>query len=131
MAKKRNTGSLKETETGLGILEGLNTLDNPADTENKEEQKNKRVEEEKKKDIKEQKSKRSFMLTASQIEKIYLLKAKNPDKDLSVIVGNAIDLYFDKINENLKTQTEKKESVDSGNSETPKRKLKRYFYEDD
>ena len=98
MAKKRTIELLKETETGLGILEGLSTLENPSDTENKEEQKKKGVKGEKKKNIKEQKSKRSFMLTASQIEKIYLLKAKNPDKDLSVIVGNAIDLYFDKIN---------------------------------
>lgn len=104
MAKKKNIESLKETETGLGILAGLSTLENPADTENKEEQKKKRVEEEKKKNIKEQKSKRSFILTASQIEKIYLLKAKNPDKDLSVIVGDAIDLYFNKINSENKFQ---------------------------
>jgi len=103
VAKKRNTESLKETETGLGILAGLNTLENPADTGNKKEQESKGVKGEKNKSVKEQKSKRSFMFTASQIEKIYLLKAKHPDKDLSVIVGDAIDLYFDKINKNLKT----------------------------
>lgn len=107
MAKKRNAESLKET--GLGILEGLNTLENPTEIENKEEQKSKGIKEEKNIGVKEQKSKRSFMLTDSQIEKIYLLKSKNPNKDLSTIVGDAIELYFDKINsENLKVQTKKK-----------------------
>jgi hypothetical protein len=35
------------------------------------------------------------MLENSQIEKLYLLKARNNDMTLSEIVGNAIDDYYE------------------------------------
>ena len=44
---------------------------------------------------KAKKKKRSFMLENSQIEKLYLLKARNNDMTLSEIVGNAIDDYYE------------------------------------
>lgn len=73
-----------------GILSGLEEMDGV------KEQESKGVKEEKKKKVKEQKSKRSFMLTQSQIEKIYLLKAKYKGKDLSTFVGEAIEEYYER-----------------------------------
>lgn len=72
-----------------GILDGMSE-----DADGKEE-KSKRVKEEKSKSSKVEKKKRSFMLTAGQVEKLYLLKAKNNDMTLSEIVGNAIDMYYE------------------------------------
>ena len=63
-----------------GIMDGLE--------DNKEESKS----------SKEEKIKRSFTLTESQVEKIYLLKAKNNSMTLSEIVGNAIEEYYDQSN---------------------------------
>ncbi|WP_129596254.1 hypothetical protein [Anaerophilus nitritogenes] len=71
---------LKNVSTG--ILNGLEEMNS--------------VQEEKSKGVKEEKSKRSFMLTESQIEKIYLLKAKYKEKDLSTFVGEAIEEYYEK-----------------------------------
>lgn len=34
------------------------------------------------------------MLTDSQIEKLYIMKSKNPNKDLSQIVGEAIEIIY-------------------------------------
>ena len=65
-----------------GALEGLE--------DNDEE-----VKEGKNKNSKEEKKKRSFTLTSSQVEKIYLLKAKNSDMTLSEIVGQAIDEFYE------------------------------------
>jgi hypothetical protein len=70
-----------------GALEGL---------ENNDEE----VKEDKNKKFKEEKKKRSFTLTSSQVEKIYLLKAKNSDMTMSEIVGQAIDEFYESESEN-------------------------------
>lgn len=70
-----------------GALEGL---------ENNDEE----VKEDKNKKSKEEKKKRSFTLTSSQVEKIYLLKAKNSDMTMSEIVGQAIDEFYESESEN-------------------------------
>lgn len=64
-----------------GIINGLENME-----ESKKEENNKRVDKEK--------SKRSFMLTKEEIEKIYILKAKFQDKTLSELVGEAINLLY-------------------------------------
>lgn len=64
-----------------------------------EEIESKRIKEEESKGVKEEKSKkkkRSFMLTDYQIQLLYVLKGEQIDKDLSTIVGEAIELYFDR-----------------------------------
>lgn len=89
---------------GLGVLDGLQALDKLKgqiaieDSESKEvkEEKSKRVNKQESKGVNEQKSKRSFMLTDKQIEMVYLLKSKYKDKDLSAIVGEAIEEYYKK-----------------------------------
>lgn len=80
--------NLKKISTG--ILSGLEEMNGV------KEPKSKGVKEQKSKEVKEEKSKRSFMLTHSQIEKIYLLKAKYKGKDLSTFVGEAIEEYYEK-----------------------------------
>ena len=78
-----------------GILSGLEEMDGV------KEQESKGIKEQKSKEVKEEKSKRSFMLTHSQIEKIYLLKAKYKGKDMSTFVGEAIEEYYERhVNDN-------------------------------
>ena len=74
-----------------GIMDGLEDEENL----NSKEEKNERIKDEKNKNSKEEKIKRSFTLTESQVEKIYLLKAKNSSMTLSEIVGTAIEKYYD------------------------------------
>ncbi|MBM7624917.1 hypothetical protein [Sporohalobacter salinus] len=87
-----------------GILDGLNEIN-----EMEENQKNKRKKEEKTTKTKNNKNtksnqdeskiikkKRSFMLKENQIEKLYMMKAKDRNKTLSEIVGKAIDLFYEK-----------------------------------
>lgn len=45
--------------------------------------------------LNEIKIKRSFMLTESQIDKLFLIKRINKSKTLSEIVGEAIEIYYD------------------------------------
>lgn len=79
---------VKNKAAGIkGIMDGLE--------DNEKENKNsKRVKEDKSKRVKEEKKKRSFMLTNNQIEKIYLLKAKNNNMTLSEIVGQAVEEFY-------------------------------------
>lgn len=70
-----------------GIIEGLE--DSPGE-------KSKKVNDQKNRPVKEQTMKRSFLLTPKQVERVYLLKAKNSDKTLSTIVGEAIDAYYER-----------------------------------
>ena len=81
----------KVKDKAKGILDGLEDAENG----NEKEEKSKRVKEEKSKSSKVEKKKRSFMLTSGQIEKIYLLKAKNNDMTLSEIVGQAIEEFYE------------------------------------
>lgn len=69
-----------------GILDGLDSTETEAI--NSKEQKSKRVKEGKKK-------KRSFMLTEKQIKRLYELKYDLVEKDLSTIVGEAIEMYYE------------------------------------
>lgn len=46
-------------------------------------------------EIKLNETKRSFMLTESQIEKLFQMKMIYRNKTLSEIVGDAIDIYYD------------------------------------
>ena len=85
--KKDERESIEKTK--LGILDGLNEL------ENSTEDSNHTTKEYKSKFSLEKKLKRSFMLTEKQIEMVYLLKAQNPSKDLSTLVGEAIEKYFE------------------------------------
>ena len=73
-----------------GILAGMDDAE-----ESEKEEKSKRVKEQNNKSSKVEKKKRSFMLENRQIEKLYLLKARNNDMTLSEIVGNAIDDYYE------------------------------------
>lgn len=76
---------------GTGLMEGLGQMDG-IESGNVQEEKSNGAKEQKSKSNK--KTKRSFMLTDSQIECLYLLKSKNPSVDLSELVGQAImDLY--------------------------------------
>ncbi|PTX14809.1 hypothetical protein SAMN04488598_1559 [Halanaerobium congolense] len=84
-----------------GILDGLNNNDEESEgNKSSKEEKSKRIKEDKNKSSKEGKKKRSFMLKNSQIEKIYLLKAKNSDMTMSEIVGQAIDEFYESESEN-------------------------------
>lgn len=91
MNKKVKRSSIETTR--LGILDGLNDLE--SNEFEPEETKSKYIKEYKSKSSLDKKSKRSFMLTEKQIEMVYLLKAKNPNKDLSTMVGEAIEKYFE------------------------------------
>jgi hypothetical protein len=82
-----------------GIMDGLEDVEENKNKRSKEE-KSKRVKEEENKNFKEEKKKRSFMLTNSQIEKIYLLKAKNNNMTLSEIVGQALEEFYESKSEN-------------------------------
>lgn len=83
------------SKVGAGILDGLEQLEDLNSSAAKAPE-SKGVKEEKSKGVKEVKSKRSFMLTDQQIEMLYMLKAKSPKKDLSELVGEAIEkLYSD------------------------------------
>lgn len=85
---------VKDKAKGIkGIMDGLE--DDNKENKSSKEEKNKRVKEEKNKSSKEETKKRSFMLTNSQIEKLYLLKAKNSDMTLSKIVGQAIEKFYE------------------------------------
>jgi len=77
-----------------GIMDGLEEMENEADT-NKE---NKSGKEKKSKRANKDKSKRSFMLTEDEIKKIYIMKAKFQDKTLSEIVGEAVNLLYKEVN---------------------------------
>ena len=82
-----------------GIMDGLEDEENLNSKEEKSErikdEKNKSSKEYKNKNSEEEKIKRSFTLTETQVEKIYLLKAKNSSMTLSEIVGTAIEKYYD------------------------------------
>lgn len=73
---------------GMGILQGLESMD---DISIKNDEKKEDI-----KVVKNKKSKRSFMLKDSQIEKLYELKFKYIHQDLSDIVGLAIDEFHEK-----------------------------------
>ena len=77
---------------GAGILSGLESLNDIAI----KEQKSKTVEEPKSKKVKEEKSKRSFMLEHEHIRMLYELKQTFINKDLSVLVGESIEDYYNK-----------------------------------
>lgn len=68
---------------------------NTQDNNTIEEENNKSVKEEKNKNSKEKKSKRSFMLTEKSIQRLSMLNMALDDKDLSTIVDEAINLYFE------------------------------------
>lgn len=78
MVKKKSNSTI-----GLGILDELKEdLTSETIVENKPEKK------------KEVRSKRSFMLNETAIKQLQFIKLVNPDKDLSGIVEEAINLYF-------------------------------------
>lgn len=90
---------VKDKAEGIkGIMDGLEN--NDKESKGSKEEKSKRVKKEKSKSSKEEKKKRSFMLTNSQIKKIYLLKAKNSNMTLSEIVGQAVEEFYKSKSEN-------------------------------
>jgi len=92
---KNKAGDIK------GIIDGFNNNDEESEgNKSSKEEKSKGIKEDKNKSSKEGKKKRSFMLKNSQIEKIYLLKAKNSDMTMSEIVGQAIDEFYESESEN-------------------------------
>lgn len=110
--RKENKEAIKNAGIDMGILDSLSDLDTPVDKEKKTIQKgNENIEKVVKKETNkanksekikkmvkrknsEHKSKRSYMLTDKQVEMVYLLRAKYWDKDLSDIVGEAIEEYY-------------------------------------
>ncbi|ARC83076.1 hypothetical protein U732_69 [Clostridium argentinense CDC 2741] len=115
MAKKN---VLEEVENvGLGILENLNS----ANTENPKRVKkeisqsvsediNNNVKTQKSKSVKEVRSKRSFMIKETSIKKLEVLKLVLDNAELSTIVEDAIDNYFEEnsklVQEHLKRYNE-------------------------
>lgn len=92
MTKKTDISSIKNI--GAGILDTISGI---------EDQKSKVVNNEKSeiKDapnnkVKEQKGKRSFMLSETTTQRLNLLKLCMNNKDLSSIVEEAIEVYFEK-----------------------------------
>lgn len=88
----------KMEEKGKGILNGLNEINEMEE----EQEKSKEEKNSKNKDTKDNekkskiaKKKRSFMLKEDQIERLYMMKAKDRNKNLSQLVGAAIDLYYE------------------------------------
>lgn len=69
---------------------------NTQNNNNIKEENNKSVKEENNKGSKEKKSKRSFMLTEKSIQRLNMLNMALDNKDLSTIVDEAINLYFQK-----------------------------------
>lgn len=119
MVKKNDMSSIKDI--GVGILDTLNGM---------KEHKNSNVLDEQSKDInnyeskgvnqesnnsskgkknnleKEVKSKRSFMLTETTIQKLNLLKLCMENKDLSTIVDESVAMYFDKNKKSIESLIE-------------------------
>lgn len=119
MAKRNDMSSIKDI--GVGILDTLNGM---------KEDKNSNVLDEHSKDInnyeskgvnqesnnspkgkknnleKEVKSKRSFMLTETTIQKLNLLKLCMENKDLSTIVDESVAMYFDKNKKSIESLIE-------------------------
>lgn len=93
MTKKTDVSSIKNI--GAGILDSISGI---------EEQKSKVVNNEKSEikeipdnnKVKEQKGKRSFMLSETTTQRLNLLKLCMNNKDLSSIVEEAIEVYFEK-----------------------------------
>lgn len=85
MTKRKNTIQGK----AKGILSSL------AENNEAKEEKQENIKEEKSNRVKEDKKKRSFMLGEKQVERLYILKAKNSDKTLSELVCEAIDKYYE------------------------------------
>lgn len=108
MAKKGDMTNIKNL--GKGILDSLQGMEEES-TDITEEKSND-VKEEKSNTVKntkgekEPKSKRSFMLKETTIHKLSLLKLCMNDKDLSTIVEEAIDMYFDKNKESIEALVE-------------------------
>lgn len=108
MTKKTDISSIKNI--GVGILDTLTGI---------EDEKSKRVNDEKNKSeniqennfsstisnnrVKEQRSKRSFMLTETTTQKLNLLKLCMNNKDLSSIVTESIEMYFEKNKESIES----------------------------
>jgi hypothetical protein len=84
--KNNNLGKV-----GAGILSSLEEMED-INSAGVKEQKSNGVKEDK---SNTPKTKRSFMLTDKQIEMIYILKSKSPKKDLSEIVGEAIEKAYE------------------------------------
>ncbi|MFL0198651.1 hypothetical protein ACJDU8_24300 [Clostridium sp. WILCCON 0269] len=119
MVKKNDISSIKDI--GVGILDTLNGI---------KEDKNSKVLDEQSKNInnyeskgvnqesnnnpkgkknnseKEVKSKRSFMLTETTIQKLNLLKLCMENKDLSTIVDESVAMYFDKNKKSIESLIE-------------------------
>ncbi len=77
------------SEISKGILEGLNE-----ESETVKEDNGISIKEQKSNEAENKKKKRSFMLTEKQISLLYELKYNIVDKDLSTIVGEAIEMYY-------------------------------------
>ncbi len=87
MSKSRYKGKAK------GIMDGLE--DHEEKSNGVKDEKSKSVNKGKNDSSKEDRKKRSFILSETQVEKLYMLKAKNKDKTLSAMVGEAIEEYYE------------------------------------
>ena len=83
----KRTKNIKGVSTGiLNSLEAIN-----------QEEQVQEVKKEVPKEEKVEKFKRSYMLTEDQIDRVLLLKMKRKVKDYSIVVGEAIDFYYEHI----------------------------------
>lgn len=98
MANKKNFQFNKERfEGALNSLESMDDLETKVyKSKGVKEENNKTIKEQNNKKTDEEKSKRSFMLTHNQIKELYELKQEFINKDLSTMVGEAIDDYYNK-----------------------------------
>lgn len=119
MAKRNDMSSIKDI--GVGILDTLNGIKDDKNINVLDEQSknindygSKGVNREsssnskgKKNNLeKEVKSKRSFMLTETTIQKLNLLKLCMENKDLSTIVDESVAMYFDKNKKSIESLIE-------------------------
>lgn len=111
MVKKNDMSSIKDI--GVGILDTLNGIKEDKNS-NLLDDKSKGVNQEnnnsskykKGKSEREVKSKRSFMLTETTIQKLNLLKLCMENKDLSTIVDESVAMYFDKNKKSIESLVE-------------------------
>ena len=121
MSKKNSSLKDNISSLGLGVLDIIEKKEpetvvtqeinesisvNNEKSNSSNDEKNNEVIEQKSKSVKgekEAKSKRSFMLKENTIHKLSLLKLCMNDKDLSTIVEESIDMYFEKNKESIES----------------------------
>lgn len=94
MSKQNKDMKNSISNLGKGVLNLLED-DQPVNADNNANTETSDTKQKNSKTVKEIKSKRSFMLKESTVQRLNLLKLCSTDKDLSTIVEDAINKYFE------------------------------------